>query len=69
MSRTDDMQRKKDSEQMGQVRASVLAARQCAARRVMETGGTAEEAARAVQADPKTVRKWAREGGWKRGQE
>jgi hypothetical protein len=69
MSQHDDLQRKKDSEEMGLVRSSSLAARQRAAHRVMADGGTAEEAARAVQADPKTVRKWAREGGWKRGEE
>jgi hypothetical protein len=68
MSRHDDMQRKKDSEQMRQVRASSLAARKAAARRVYEEGKTMDEAAQLGRADTVTVKKWAREGGWKRGQ-
>lgn len=56
-----DQQRRLDAEDMRRIREERLETRKRAAFRVLDSGGTAEEAARAAGADCRTVIKWKKE--------
>lgn len=68
MSWQDDKQRKLDTESARQVREQLTAERKATAKRLYEQDVTIDDITRRARCGQDTIRKWAREGGWKRGQ-